>query len=690
VITIVRVGAASLLAVLLTWAIAAVWPAPPVERATLASVAFVPILVAILLAVFAWRPRARPGSARRSLFALHRRLGGALVVVAIVVFGSGVGAVLDRSSSTWQLDHAPARESPPPLAEQPLDRVLESLLAEYPHLRRGELAIHPATLEQPWIRADLLGPAREHVRIDFDPHTGRELGRGEGPLAVVRELHRRLLVPPMIGESALGLIAVALALVTLAGLATRRRWLQSLTAGVRRSTPDARPRAPLAMRMHQWLGFSLLGPALVWACSGALLGLTLVIVPIVERAVYEGDRAALMREVLAVDRPLPSDDTAPLPNLAELAATRCPAVDEALPEAEVHRFVVRHPGQASGNVRVDLEGRGLRERGSFTRAGDGSLLDCRALPHSGVGLQAFMITIVLHYGEWGPPWLIDLVYVALGSTLIALAGLGGRLLVRRRERDGQQAAALRMRRLLIGVGLGLAIACANLLVLSRVPVLARNESIATLSFGLGWMFVIGFSWIGDPDRRRRDLLIVLALLLLVVPPLGWSFAGVGPGVVEATLIVLGLLTLRLATRYNQAMPRRLAPLALVLLFASTSIACSGKDEEKVDPAKAKKDQEAKDAKKDDAAVATTEPPVPVSDEAIEPPEDRSCDPKDKGACLEGETCVGSQGCEAVWECDDEVTCKKGAREYCGCDGKTFEAEYGNCPTQKYQYAGPCK
>jgi hypothetical protein len=82
--------------------------------------------------------------------------------------------------------------------------------------------------------------------------------------------------------------------------------------------------------------------------------------------------------------------------------------------------------------------------------------------------------------------------------------------------------------------------------------------------------------------------------------------------------------------------------------------------------------------------------VPVSDEAIEPPEDRSCDPKDKGACLEGETCVGSQGCEAVWECDDEVTCKKGAREYCGCDGKTFEAEYGNCPTQKYQYAGPCK
>ncbi|EDM80809.1 hypothetical protein PPSIR1_13038 [Plesiocystis pacifica SIR-1] len=71
-------------------------------------------------------------------------------------------------------------------------------------------------------------------------------------------------------------------------------------------------------------------------------------------------------------------------------------------------------------------------------------------------------------------------------------------------------------------------------------------------------------------------------------------------------------------------------------------------------------------------------------------EDLSCDPAEKGACLEGETCVGGQGCEAVWECDAKIDCKKGVREYCGCDGRTFEAVYGNCPAQKYQYPGPCK
>jgi hypothetical protein len=144
------------------------------------------------------------------------------------------------------------------------------------------------------------------------------------------------------------------------------------------------------------------------------------------------------------------------------------------------------------------------------------------------------------------------------------------------------------------------------------------------------------------------------------------------------------------------MLRRLAPIALALSLASTLTACGKKaDEAPADAAKAKKDEAAKQA---DAPAPTTAAPAPASDEADDvvldggpaPEEDRSCDPKEKGACLEGETCVGGQGCEAVWECDTKITCKKGTREYCGCDGKTFESDFGNCPGQKYQYPGPCK
>jgi|SRR5690606_618046 len=73
-----------------------------------------------------------------------------------------------------------------------------------------------------------------------------------------------------------------------------------------------------------------------------------------------------------------------------------------------------------------------------------------------------------------------------------------------------------------------------------------------------------------------------------------------------------------------------------------------------------------------------------------PREDLTCDPLDRAACLEGEQCIGGQGCDAVWTCDADIVCKKGVKEYCGCDGRTFEAVFGNCPWQKYQYAGPCK
>ena len=73
-----------------------------------------------------------------------------------------------------------------------------------------------------------------------------------------------------------------------------------------------------------------------------------------------------------------------------------------------------------------------------------------------------------------------------------------------------------------------------------------------------------------------------------------------------------------------------------------------------------------------------------------PREDLTCDPEDKGDCLEGEQCIGGQGCDEVWTCDADIVCKKGVKEYCGCDGRTFEAVFGNCPWKKYQYEGPCK
>ncbi|WAS92081.1 PepSY-associated TM helix domain-containing protein [Nannocystis punicea] len=523
-------------AVALTWLVARAWPDLPVERATVASVAFIPIWTLLALALLTWRRRAAPGSGRRRLFAVHRGLGGALALVAMLIFGSGVGAVLDRALARWQVVHAPAADVPP-VTEQPLDAVLSGLLAAHPDLVRSELSLHPAAPEHPWIEVVYFGPTREPVRVDFDPRSGARVAEGRGPLWVVRELHRRLLTQPLLGETVLGLLGFALALILCTGLATRRDWLRNL---VRRR----RPAQPLAMRMHQWVGFFTLPAALLWAWTGALFGLTLIVVPIVGGAAYGGDRPALMRDVLASDRPPLVDTAVPRPDLQRALAARCPVVDEHLADAEVHQLRVRHPGLASGTVRVDLEGDGLFERGSFTRAADGALRDCRALPAAGAGLQAFMATIVLHYGEWGPAWLVDLAYVLLGAGLVALSWLGGALLARRRERDGEARSAERLRRWLYGLGYGLPLATAALLLLSRVPALARAEDLALRVF----VAVLVLALLLARTISRAPVLLhgALVVLLAAVPPAGWLVAGVVPGPVEVVLVVLAfaLLSLR--------------------------------------------------------------------------------------------------------------------------------------------------
>jgi uncharacterized iron-regulated membrane protein len=535
---IARVALAGVFAGVLAWCLARVLPVPAVERATLASLAFVPLWTGFALALLAWPGmHARAGQTRRELVGLHRRIGTALVVLAVVVLGSGVGALLEHRLETWQLARVDAPV--PALAEQPLDAVLAALLTGEPALAEGELSLRPATHEQPWIQVDYFDAAREHQRIDFDPVTGRELGRGEAPLALLAELHRTLLLGPRLGEPLVALLGLGLALVLASGLATRRGWLRQARAALR----GRAPRAPAIMHAHQWLGFTSLVPALGWALSGALLGASLLIVPIVGSAAYGGDRAALMRDVLAVERGPASVEPAPVPLLAGVAEQGCPWLADALPDARVDRFVVRTPGRASGRVRVDLRGTGPRERGSFTILADGTRGECRALPRAGLGLQGFWLAIVLHFGEWGGA-LVELAYLLLGVGLLALALLGGRLVVRRRLRSGEAAAAARMARALTGSGLGLALASACLLLLSRVPALARDELVARVVFVSVWALVLGWVWIGELRTRALELLVALALVVLAVPVVGVLLVEAPLGNVELALVLAaGLLAL---------------------------------------------------------------------------------------------------------------------------------------------------
>ncbi|KIG14480.1 putative iron-regulated membrane protein [Enhygromyxa salina] len=554
----VIVVASGLLACASTWLFARLWPGPPVERATLAAVLLVPVWTTFALAGVAAYRRARPGHARRQLFALHRRLGAALTLAAMLVFGSGVGAVLDRALAGWQAVPAAgqARALPGPASDQALDAALATLLREHPELSTGQVTLHPASRSEPWIRAEFLNAQREHLRVDLDPASGEVIARGEPPLWLLRELHRHLLIPPQLGEPVLGLIGLGLGMILLSGLATRR-WLR---VGPRERVRTPRPRA---MLVHQWLGAGLIPAATLWAWSGAMLGLTLVIVPIVGGAAYQGDRAALMRDVLAADRTPLIDEPSEYPDLQAISQRRCAELDAWLPNATVHQLVVRHPGRASAVVRVGLEGPGLLARGSVTLgAAELDIRDCRALPSAGVGMLGFMGSIALHYGEWGE-WdgrddlriVVDLVYTILGCALVALAWLGGGLLVRRRTREGDLRGAARLQRWLTGVGVGLVVITVELALMSRIPAVARDADSTLALVGLTCVVIAVHVATGDLATRRRQLLISVAVMLAALPVLGWVLGLVQPGAIEG-LAWLGAASIVVSHRARAARRHR--------------------------------------------------------------------------------------------------------------------------------------
>jgi hypothetical protein len=104
--------------------------------------------------------------------------------------------------------------------------------------------------------------------------------------------------------------------------------------------------------------------------------------------------------------------------------------------------------------------------------------------------------------------------------------------------------------------------------------------------------------------------------------------------------------------------------------------------------------------------AKTEPVTPPVGDATAAPEptpepEPEPEPVPAGSVADGGACTSADQCSSgVCEgegCDDaqpgkcmpkDRMCTKDAREYCGCDGKTFIGS-GSCPGARFQNAGEC-
>lgn len=365
-----------------------------------------------------------PAGFVRSVLAGHSALGLAFAALIYLVCFSGSVAVFAREFQRWERPELPVITAVTPAAiqaamEQAVRRIGDGVEHVY---------ITPPT------------PALPRLVVMTDAHGKHETFAADvsGRLTDVGEpvwtefmtrLHINLHLPQTWGMFVVGLTGVALLSSLISGVLAHPRVFKDafhLRWGGSKRLQEA--------DLHNRLGVWALPFHVIVSLTGALLGLTTIIVGVLAMAMFQGDTSKAYALFLPpiVDDPRPA---ASLPNLvAALEAT------QRLSPGSTPTFVgLEHPleqGQAVV-VNASLPNR-LVAADSFYFDGQGRMLDASKTTETNLGEKILGSLGPLHFG-WFGGIVVKLAYGLLGLALTAVTASGVAIWLARRRDKGRPA-----------------------------------------------------------------------------------------------------------------------------------------------------------------------------------------------------------------------------------------------------------
>jgi uncharacterized iron-regulated membrane protein len=376
------------------------------------------------------KPKARPFLSPdfvRSMLAGHSALGLAFAALIYVVCISGALSVFLFELHRWEQPNAPlVAHTPAP------DAIAAAVRAGYAQAREDNAA------------HDLFvgGPLRVPQRLEVSYHdheTGNEgewLADEQGRLVMrmsapwsqfIAKLHMQLHLPRTWGLYLVGLTGVALFSSLVSGLLSHPRIFKDAFAlrwGGSRRLQEA--------DLHNRLGVWGLPFHVVVSVSGALLGLSTLIVGVLALAAYDGDRAKAIG-VLFGPAPGADESPAPIPDVAAMIAN----AKSRAPDAEFASVFVQHVGTAGQVVQVGMRAPGrIAFSTTYHFSGDGKLLADPATGQRGPGQWILGALQPLHFG-WFGGIPIKLLYGVLGLALAIVTHSGVVIWFERRRVKGR-------------------------------------------------------------------------------------------------------------------------------------------------------------------------------------------------------------------------------------------------------------
>lgn len=366
----------------------------------------------------------------QAMLAGHSALGLAFAALIYVVCISGTVAVFLHDLHRWEMPNAPLVGTVTP---ETMNAAVNNLYAKALEAD----AVHDMYLYGPSPLTPWFGGSY------FDHDTDRRgafLFDASGAIAVdpetpvtdfLVELHVNLHLPPTIGLFIVGLTGVALLSSLISGILSHPRVFKDAFA-LRWGGSRRLQEADLHNRLSVWgLPFHV-----VVSLSGALLGLSTLVIGLLAMAAYDGDTEKAFAAILG---PMPTENeaAAPMPDIVAMMAD----IHTRAPEAELDSVLIQHAateGQMTGIQAASPGHLALGER--YFYDAKGQFIADSGQEGGTVGQQILGALQPLHFGWFGGIW-IKIAYGLLGLALTVITTSGVMIWLARRRDKGRPAPA---------------------------------------------------------------------------------------------------------------------------------------------------------------------------------------------------------------------------------------------------------
>lgn len=464
-----------------------------------------------------------PGDIVRALLKGHSALGLAFSAVLYLICLTGTLAVFVHEFERWENPGAPRLAGAAPAAVQ--HAYVEAIRRTQRPVEHVIVQMPDATL--PFLR--LTTEDENGTRRSWYADASGELAGAarEGWTQFLIRLHINLHLPRSIGLFIVGLAGVALLSSLISGVLAHPRIFRDafhLRLGGSRRLQEA--------DLHNRIGIWALPFHLIVSLTGALLGLSTIIIGALGLAVFQGDSA----KVYALfTPPHPIEDPRPAPPL-DLRPMF--AAVEHLSNGPVDYVFVEHPTERGGAALFNVEdgSRHIARLDSFAFDRSLRLYHQQRAGENNLG-QAILGSLgQLHFG-WFGGGLLRIAYGLLGLGLCYLSVGGVNIWLARRRDKGRPALFWERMWPAVTWGQPIALAAAALGAL----LLPASPASPILVWSILTVLSGGFALLRDPGRVRRTARLGAGMMITALALVHASMFGQGDAIARAVDIILASL-----------------------------------------------------------------------------------------------------------------------------------------------------